>query len=63
MPNKRARKRPPKKSEHVTTNERRPSRRDIEPEVPQAPAKEPIAEPAPIGGTRGPPVQIEPAPD
>lgn len=56
-------KRKRKKSEHVTTNEQRPARKDIEAEVPQAPAKEPIAEPPPIGGRSGPPAQIEPAPD
>ena len=36
-----------------------PSREQIEAEIPQAPARETIPEPEPIGGQRGPKPQVE----
>jgi hypothetical protein len=49
----------PKKSQDEETNKNKPERHEIEAEIPSAPAKEPVAEPEPIGGTRGPRPQIE----
>lgn len=57
MPEKRRKR---KKPDRTTTNKQRPERADIEAELPRAPAKEPLAEPAPIGGTSGPRTRIEP---
>jgi hypothetical protein len=42
------------------TNQQTPEREDVEAEVPQAPAKEPLAEPEPLAGARGPRPTIEP---
>lgn len=55
--------RKPKKSERPATNKQRPERADIEAELPHPPAKEPLAEPPPIGGTSGPRARIEPEPE
>ena len=49
----------PKKSDD--TNQQTPEREDVEAEVPQAPAKEPMVEPEPLGGgSRAPRPTIEP---
>jgi hypothetical protein len=47
----------PRKSEG--TNQQTPDREDVEAEVPQAPAKEPLGEPEPLAGARRRPM-IEP---
>ncbi len=49
--------RPPRKSHAAPTNPHKPEREDVEAELPRSP--EPVAEPAPIGATRGPRPQIE----
>jgi hypothetical protein len=48
----------PRKSEG--TNQQTPEREDVEAEVPQAPAKEPLAEPEPLAGPRSPRPTVEP---
>ena len=48
----------PRKSEG--TNQQTPEREDVEAEMPQAPAKEPLGEPVPLGGPRSPRPTVEP---
>jgi hypothetical protein len=48
----------PRKSEG--TNQETPEREDVEAELPHAPAKEPLAEPEPLAGQRGPRPTVEP---
>jgi hypothetical protein len=49
--------RTPKKSE--PTNPHAPDREDVEAELPQAPAREPLGGPTPIGSERAPRPTIE----
>jgi hypothetical protein len=51
----------PKKSQPTTREP--PKREEIEAELPQAPAQEPLAEPSPVAPTRGPGPRIEKARD
>ncbi|HEX5062111.1 MAG TPA: hypothetical protein VFV99_22230 [Kofleriaceae bacterium] len=48
---------PRKKSDE--TNRHAPEREDVEAELPQAPAKEPLAEPVPLDGARAPRPTVE----
>lgn len=50
MPEKKERQ---KQAEAEHTNQRKPEREDLEAELPQAPAQEPLIEPLAIGGRRG----------
>ena len=50
----------PKPKPQPETNQRPPSRHEVEAEVPQPAANEPLAESTPIDGTRGPRVRLEP---
>ncbi len=56
MPEKKDR---PKKVEAEHTNQRKPEREDLEAELPQAPAQEPLIEPLAVGGTRLPRPLVE----
>jgi hypothetical protein len=42
------------------TNQQTPEREDVEAEMPQAPANEPLGEPEPLAGQRGSRPTIEP---
>ena len=50
------------KQSHPDTNKRPPARAEVEAEVPQPPAHEPLAQPTPVDSTRGPQPRIEPVP-
>lgn len=56
MPEKKERAKKPD-TEH--TNPRKPEREDLEAELPQAPAREPLTGPAAIDSTRGPRPLVE----
>jgi hypothetical protein len=49
----------PKKSQPRPDKLEPPSRQDVEAELPQAPAHEPLAEPTPVASRRGPGPRIE----
>lgn len=56
MPEKKER---AKKPETEHTNPRKPEREDLEAELPQAPAKEPLGQPVAVDATRGPRPLVE----
>lgn len=53
-------KQPAQKKKSDETNRHAPEREDVEAELPQAPAKEPLAEPVPVDRARAPRPTVEP---